>query len=93
MHDYEARRLDFLWVRWYEVVDPEASGWRSSRLDSIRFPPMNEADAFGFVDPKDVLRGCHILPNFAKGKRQPDGISISHCAKDGRDYNQYYVGR
>jgi len=25
MHDYQARRLDFLWVRWYEVVDSASS--------------------------------------------------------------------
>lgn len=74
--DFEARRLDFLWVRWFEVVDPASSGWHSSRLDSIRFPPINGQDAFGFVDPKDVLRGCHILPAFAKGKRHEDGLGI-----------------
>ena len=89
----EHRRLDFLWVRWYEVVDPASSGWHSSKLDSVRFLPMNEDDAFGFVDPQDVLRGCHIMPNFAKGKRHADGIGISRCAKDGKDYNRYYVGR
>jgi hypothetical protein len=93
MHDFESRRFDFLWVRWFEVVNPGSSGWSNSKLDSIRFPPMNENHSFGFVDPKDVLRGCHILPVFAKGKRQEDGIGISHCAKDGKDYNQYFVGR
>jgi hypothetical protein len=93
MRDFEARRFDFLWVRWLEVVNPGASGWSNSKLDSVRFPPMNENRSFGFVDPKDVLRGCHILPAFAKGKRQEDGIGISHCAKDGKDYNQYFVGR
>jgi hypothetical protein len=54
---------------------------------------MNSEDAFDFVDPKDVLRGCHIMPNFAKGKRHVDGVSISRCAKDADDYHQYYVGR
>jgi hypothetical protein len=93
MCDYEARRLDFLWVRWYEVIDPATSGWGNSRLDSIRFPPMNRDSAFGFVDPKDVLRGCHIMPKFAKGKRHVDGIGMSRCAKDSKDYNCYYVGR
>ena len=68
MRDYEARCVDFLWVRWYEVVDPMASGWKIQRLDHIRFSQMDEEDAFGFVDPKDVLRGCHILPRFAAGK-------------------------
>jgi len=93
MHDFEARRFDFLWVRWFEVVNPGSSGWSTSKLDSVRFPPMKENYSFGFVDPKDVLRGCHILPAFAKGKRQKDGIGISCCAKDGKDYNQYFVGR
>jgi hypothetical protein len=93
MRDYETRRLDFLWVRWYEVMDPVSSGWHSSNLDSVRFLPMNGDDAFGFVDPQDVLRGCHIMPNFAKGKRHADGVGISRCAKDAKDYNRYYVGR
>jgi hypothetical protein len=93
MCDYEARRLDFLWVRWYEVVDPASSGWASSRLDSVRFPPMNGENAFDFVDPKDVLRGCHVMPIFAKGMRHPDGVGVSRYAKDAKDYNRYYIGR
>jgi len=93
MRDFEARRFDFLWVRWLDVVNPGSSGWNTTKLDSVYFPPMNENYSFGFVDPKDVLRGCHILPAFAKGKRQEDGIGISRCAKDGKDYNQYFVGR
>jgi hypothetical protein len=90
MRDFEARRFDFLWVRWFEIVNP---GLSTSKLDSVRFPPMKKNFSFGFVDPKDVLRGCHILPAFAQGKRQKDGIGISCCAKDGKDYNQYFVGQ
>jgi len=93
MRDYEARRFDFLWVRWYDILDPASSGWSNSRLDLVRFPPMNGEDAFGFVDPKDVLRGCHIMPAFAEGKRHGDGVGISRCARDGKDYHYYYVGR
>jgi hypothetical protein len=93
MCDYEARRLDFLWVRWYEIIDPASSGWNKSKLDSVRFLPLNGENTFGFVDPKDVLRGCHLMPNFAAGKRHADEIGISRCAKDGKDYKSYYVGR
>jgi hypothetical protein len=93
MRGYEARRLDFLWVRWYDLVDPASSGWSTSRLDSVRFLPTNRDDAFGFVDPKDVLRGCHIMPNIQKEKRYANGVGVSRCAKDGKDYNCYYVGR
>jgi hypothetical protein len=93
MRDFEARRFDFLWVRWFEVVDTASSGWSTSTLDEVCFPPIHRNNSFGFVDPNDVLRGCHMLPSFAKGKRQADGIGISRCAKDGKDYKIYYVGR
>jgi hypothetical protein len=35
MLDYEAHCLDFLWVRWYKVIDPATSGWSKSKLDSV----------------------------------------------------------
>ena len=93
MRDHEPRRFEFLWVRWFEVVDPASSGWSNSSLDMVRFPPMQHSSSFGFVDPRDVLRGCHLLPAFAKGKRQADGVSASRCAKDGTDYHIYYIGQ
>jgi hypothetical protein len=93
MHDFRACCFDFLWVRWFELVNPASSGWNSSTLDSVHFPPMNGNDSFGFIDPKDVLHRCHILPRFTKGKQQVNGIGISRCAKDGQDYNFYYISR
>lgn len=93
MRDYKLHRFDFLWVRWFEVVNPASSGWEASKLDSVRFPPLREEASFGFVDPKDILRGCHIIPAFAKGLRHRNGVGVSRCAKDGNDYTLYYVGR
>ena len=93
MLDYTARRFNFLWVRWYQVVDPGSSGWNKSTLDTVRFPPMHEDNSFGFVDPDDVMRGCHILPAFANGKREGANVDVSRCAKDTKDYLLYYVGR
>ena len=57
------------------------------------FPPMNRDDSFCFVDPKDVLHGCHLLPAFVKGGQHTNGLGISHCAKDGKDFKMYYVGQ
>jgi hypothetical protein len=84
MQDFEARTFQILWVRWYEVVDPRSSGWDSSTLDMLRFPPLHQDSSFGFVDPDDVLRGCHILPA---------NVNVSRSAKDSKDYLLYYVGR
>ncbi|KIM57234.1 hypothetical protein SCLCIDRAFT_131028, partial [Scleroderma citrinum Foug A] len=63
--DYESRRLEFLWVQWFEL---EASGsWEQCSLDKGRFNPIHQTDAFGFIDPADVLRCCHLIPAFADG--------------------------
>jgi len=91
MQDYEARSLNFLWVRWYEV-DPGSSGWTNFTLHSVCFPLMCEDDSFGFVDPDDVLHGCHIIPAFAKGQWKETKRDVSCCAKDSKDYVAYYVG-
>lgn len=94
MQNFEARSFQMLWVRWYEVVDsdPGSSGWDSSTLDMLRFPPLHQDNSFGFVDPEVVLRGCHILPAFDKGKREST-VNVSRSAKDNKDYLLYYVGR
>jgi len=93
MLDYTPRRLDFIWVRWFGYSECRSVAWKDCRLDSIRFPPMASNGAFGFVDPRDVLRGCHIIPRFAKGKVHSDGIGLSRCAGDTQDWQCYYVNR
>jgi len=93
MRDYEPRRLYFLWVRWFEYTGSRSLTWQNCRLDSIRFPPVASDGAFGFVNPRDVLRGCHVVPAFANGKVHLDGIGISRCAADANDWCRYYVNR
>jgi hypothetical protein len=93
MTDYQPRRLEFLWVRWYRTVDTHQSGWNTQKLDRVQFVPMADDDAFGFVDPADVLRGCHIVPAFASGRVHADGKGLSHCAQDSADWVTYYINR
>lgn len=90
--DYEAQRVDFLWVRWYEVNDDIPWSWVSFKLPAVRFRAVREDGAFGFVNPDDVLRGCHIIPAFSHGLRYPDGGGLSRCCKDSNDWKNYYVG-
>lgn len=93
--DFRSRRVDFLWVRWFELV-PERTvvhGWEQNALDTVRFLPMADEDAFGFVDPADVLRGCHVIPSFVDGPLHPNGVAISRCAGDSEDWKRYYINR
>ncbi|KAG6912752.1 hypothetical protein DXG01_012439, partial [Tephrocybe rancida] len=48
--DYHPRRVEFLWVRWYTLVE---EGCGSRRLDKLCFPSLADEHSFGFVDPND----------------------------------------
>ena len=90
--DYIARCLEFLWVGWFETIDVPA-GWEHMTLDSLKFIPMTQDDAYGFIDPTNILRGCHLIPAFASGRKHPDGVSVSWNARDGADWKHYYINR
>jgi hypothetical protein len=94
MVDYRPRRIEFLWVRWFELDPGAAAGsWATSTMDRLRFPPMADENSFGFLDPADVMRCAHIIPAFSYGKRYTDGKGLSSCAMDSADWRSYYVSR
>lgn len=92
MVDYTPHQMEFLWVCWYTPMD-DLAAWETSMLDRLSFPRMADKFSFDFLDPADVLQGCHIIPSFADGKRHPDGLGVSACAGDKDDWCQYYVNR
>jgi len=93
MSNYQPQRLEFLWVRWYRTMDTIHSGWDTRKLDRVQFASMTDDDAFGFIDPSDVLRSCHVVPAFARGRLHDDGKGLSRCAQDSSDWVAYYVNR
>ncbi|KAF8219615.1 hypothetical protein L208DRAFT_1338968 [Tricholoma matsutake] len=52
--DYHPRRLEALWVRWYKLESGNVT-WSMRMLDCVSFLPVNDENAFGFLDPSDVL--------------------------------------
>lgn len=93
MADYRPHRLEFVWVRWYERDHSLSAGYTSKRLDRVHFPPMIHEDSFGFLDPDDILRACHIIPALSQGRLHTDGRGISHCAQDSQDWRAYHINR
>lgn len=89
--DYTPKRLDFLWVRWFRTIS--TGSWRMRRLERVSFPPMVDDCSFGFIDPNDVVRACHVIPAFSFGVQHPDSQGLSLCARDSADFCQYYIGR
>ena len=89
--DYTPHRMEFLWVRLYEHDTSAAmASCVSNKLDHLWFPPMSPDDAFGFLDPADVMRAAHIIPSFRAGKHHSSLLSLSLCAKDSEDWRSYY---
>jgi hypothetical protein len=74
-------------------MDTMATSWQAQKLDCIQFPSMFKGNTFGFLDPSDVLRGCHIVPAFAKGKLHSDSKGLLHCTQDASDWVGYYVNQ
>lgn len=91
MH-YRPRRIEFLWVRWFQSLEAPA-GWENRQLDLLSFPLIDTCEAFGFLDPANIVRACHIIPRLALGKKNEDGRGVSYHAKDAEDWRMYYVNR
>lgn len=73
----EPERLNVLFVRWFALDTTAPSGFQKKRLHRLAFVPSGsedasaqaaEPEAFGFVDPADVVRGVHLIPAFVNGR-------------------------
>lgn len=90
------QRLEFLFVRWFGQVEDWLGGPSSLRLNKIGFvPDGDETGAFGFLDPAQVLRACHIVPVYADGRTSEllDARSTYRDDSYEGDWATYYVNR
>lgn len=92
MVDYTPLQMEFLWMRWYKPID-QVFTWNTSTLDRVKFPPLADEHPLDFLDPADVIRGCHIIPSFTSKKKHSRGPGVSACAGDKDDWRDYYVNR
>ena len=49
-------------------LGPLVSGFRRARLPAIGFVESTDDFAFSFVDPANVVHGCHLIPAFDTGR-------------------------
>ncbi len=59
--------MEFLWVRWYQFNETHRGGFTARRLHRLSFIPEEDPNAYGFLDPDDVIRAIHLIPAFAHG--------------------------
>lgn len=62
--------MSFMLVRWFGSEPGYRSGFQGARLPKVGFVeynPNHDSFAFGFLDPKQIIRGCHLVPDFNSG--------------------------
>lgn len=89
------QHMEFLWVRWFKVDPKQQSGSSTARLPKVGFIPEEFPNAFGFLDPSLVLRGCHLVPAFAAGRTSKllntVGPTAARPLGETDDWLNYYV--
>jgi hypothetical protein len=87
------RCLEVLWVRWLAALRNHKSGMK--HLPKIAFVEESDSDAFGFLDPGQVIRGAHLIPAFASNRGTSalrHGKSLARPTGELDDWEEYYVG-
>ena len=90
----EPKRLELLWVRWMERDSTQLRGPNSSQYTRVSFVQHSgvPGEAFGFVDPSHIIRGCHLIPTFhLQRTRDQLGPSIVRDIKG--DWRAFYINR
>lgn len=90
---HESKQIDFVWVRWFGHDLEHRAGWREKQLHQVGFIPSSDPGAFGFINPKQIIRGVHLIPAFMKGHTTdllPPSI-IWHPSENDEDWIYYYV--
>lgn len=93
------QRMNFVHVRWLPYDYTRIGGWDECRLDRLSYEKcQNDQDvlnSFDFIDPNDIIRAAHLIPDFSSGIS--DGLlrHPSSVARDGPhgDWMGYYVNR
>ncbi|KAG9089394.1 hypothetical protein FRC06_001569 [Ceratobasidium sp. 370] len=93
-------RMDFVHVRWMYYDYDQCGGWGFGRLDRVTYllclTNNDVLDSFDFINPSNILRAIHLIPDFCSGTTKeffkvPQ--SIAHDDKVYGDWKGYYVNR
>jgi len=86
--------MELLWVCWLGVEPKYHWGFHKARLPKVGFVPESDFNAFGFLDPSLVIRGCHLIPCFPDGRTTAllkQGHSVARDPTEEDDQCSFYV--
>ncbi|KAG9121758.1 hypothetical protein FRC07_002153 [Ceratobasidium sp. 392] len=92
-------RMEFIHVRWLYYDYDQPGGLDTCRMDQVSYETcrtmQDVLDSFDFVDPADVIRASHLIPDFNSqvSSELLNGPSMALDNKQEGDWNYYYVNR
>ena len=86
-HPPVAVPLSFIWVRRFRLDRSFKGGFKRKRLHRIEFLPDSDPNAYGFVDPDEVIRASHLIPAFAHGPT--DAVEYTTLARKGDEFDDW----
>ncbi|QRV82607.1 hypothetical protein RhiJN_27833 [Ceratobasidium sp. AG-Ba] len=92
-------RMDFVHVRWLYYDYAQPGGLDTCRLDRLSYEPcvtdQDILDSFDFVNPADIVRASHLIPDFESQNSSEllSGPSIALDNQETGDWVCYYVNR
>jgi hypothetical protein len=90
----QSQKMEVLFVRWFGRDTTPRPGWKRKRLYRLAFVPGNSEQAFGFINPSQVIRAVHLIPVFQWGKVSHllTKSVIAHGSQDPvHDWQLYYI--
>lgn len=93
------RRMDFIHVRWLYYDYERPGGRETFQLDRLGYETcrtdQDVLDSFDFVDPADIIRASHLIPDFASETSLSllNGLSVATDDQEHGDWNFYYINR
>lgn len=95
VRDTRPKDMEVAWVRWYGLRKGEKGIWSTKNLPVVGFvnEKVDKSPAFGFVDPAEIVRAVHLIPNQA-GKKSANGLGPSIArgeSKEHQDWNWFFV--
>ncbi|KAG2060731.1 hypothetical protein BDR06DRAFT_1054389 [Suillus hirtellus] len=88
-------QIEVLYVRWMAPLADHRSGMSCAKLPKVAFVDKSDHDAYGWLDPGQVIRSAHLIPAFASGRGTTSlcyGKSFARQSGDLDDWEAYYVG-
>ncbi|KAJ8074712.1 hypothetical protein PM082_022290 [Marasmius tenuissimus] len=83
------RRMEFLFVWWFEFEEGYTWGWKMKHLPKVRFLDVKDPEAFGFVDPACVIWCSHVIPAFEWN----DTTELLPSNSSARKYEEFHEGQ